>query len=153
ERIVNYAAALNAYMENALPTPAIAGRVDKDAAADNPFSTVKADLRTFFNHNESYEFREIPIDVYLSTDRSGKLLGVVNPTALVAELRNMQRLFNVTPRYAEMRSLRKDDLHSAFSMVKVGERRFVEKYAAALGGEAAALETYRKAKQMHATAM
>ena len=91
--------------------------------------------------------------MYLSTDRTAKLEGVQNPTALVAELRNMQRLFNVTPRYAEIRSLRKDDLHSAFSMVKVGERRFVEKYSAALGGEAAALENYRKAKQTHATAM
>ncbi len=153
EKIANYAVALNAYMENALPTPVIAGRVDKDTAADSPFNPVRTDLKKFFEHNLSYEFREIPIDVYLSTDRDEKLDGVEDPVALVAELRNMQRLFNVTPRYAEIRSLRKDDLHSAFSMVKVGERRFVEKYSAALGGEANARETYRKAKQTHATAM
>ncbi|HEU4932652.1 MAG TPA: neuraminidase-like domain-containing protein, partial [Pyrinomonadaceae bacterium] len=153
ERIANYAVVLNAYMENALPTPVIAGRVDKDTAPDSPFNPVRADLKTFFEHNPSYEFREIPIDVYLSTDRDEKLEGVQNAVALVAELRNMQRLFNVTPRYTEIRSFRKDDLHSAFSMVKVGERRFVERYSAALGGEANALETYRKAKQTHATAM
>lgn len=153
EKVDNYALALNAYMENALPTPAISGRVDKDAAPDNPFSPVKADLKTFFDNNLDYEFREIPIDVYLSTERVDKLEGVQDAVALVAELRNMQRLFNITPRYAEIRSLRKDDLHSAFSMVKLGERRFVEKYATALGGEAKALETYRKAKQTHATAM
>src|SRR6185369_6174344 len=152
EKIVNYAAALNAYMENALPTPCVAGRVDKDAATDNPFKLVKADLKAFFDHNPDYEFREIPIDVYIGTP-AANFTGVINRAALVAELRNMQRLFNVTPRYAEMRSLRKDDLHSAFSMVKVGERRFIEKYATALGGEAAAQEAYRKAKQTHATAM
>jgi Tc toxin complex TcA C-terminal TcB-binding domain/Neuraminidase-like domain/Salmonella virulence plasmid 28.1kDa A protein/Putative peptidoglycan binding domain len=152
EKIVNYATALNAYMENALPTPCVAGRVDKDAAIDNPFKNVKADLKAFFDHNPNYEFREVPIDVYIGTP-AADFTGVNNRVALVAELKNMQRLFNVLPRYAEMRSLRKDDLHSAFSMVKVGERRFIEKYSAALGGESAAQEAYRKAKQMHATAM
>ncbi len=151
EKIDNYAIALNAYMENALPTPVIAGRVDKDTSGDSPFNPVRADLKTFFTKNKSYEFRETPIDLFLNNGVD--LSGVVNPTALVAELKNMQRLFNVTPRYTEIRSLRKDGLHSAFSMVKVGERRFVEKYATVLGGEAVALETYRKAKQTHATAL
>src|SRR5262249_9008219 len=64
-----------------------------------------------------------------------------------------QRLFNITPRYAEIRSFRKDDLHSAMSMVKLGERRFTEKYSATLGGSATALATYRKAQQTHATAL
>ena len=91
--------------------------------------------------------------MYLSVDPDDKLAGVGNRVALVAELRNMQRLFNVTPRYAEIRSFRKDDLHSAFSMVKVGERRFVEKYASVLGGEANAVEAYQKAKHTHATAL
>jgi len=140
-------------MENALPTPVIAGRVASDTAGDGPFNPVRTDLQTFFRNNKSYEFRETPIDVYLSVDRAGKLTGVVNPTALIAELKNMQRLFNVAPRYAEIRSFRKDALHSAFSMVKVGERRFVEKYASVLGGETTAIETYRKAKQTHATAL
>ena len=151
EKIDSYAKSLNAYMENALPTPVIAGRADKDVAGDNPFSAVKSDLKTFFNNNKSYEFRETPIDVFVNNGVN--FTGVANPAALVAELKNMQRLFNVTPRYAEMRSLRKDGLHSALSMVKVGERRFVERYASVLGGEAVALETYRKAKQTHATAL
>jgi hypothetical protein len=155
EKIDNYAVALNMYMENALPTPVMAGRFFADIAGDSPFNPVRADLQTFFNNpvNRFYEFREIPIDVYLSTDRSSKLEGVSNAVALVAELKNMQRLFNVAPRYAEIRSFRKDDLHSAFSMVKVGERRFVEKYASLLGGEESAIEAYRKAKQTHATAL
>jgi hypothetical protein len=153
EKIDNYAAALNAYMENALPTPVIAGRFVADVAGDSPFNPVRTDLQTFFNKNKFYEFREIPIDVYLSTDRSTKLEGVLNPVALVAELRNMQRLFNLTPRYAEIRSFRKDNVHSAFSVVTLGERRFVEKYASVLGGEAKAIEAYAKAKQTHATAL
>jgi Tc toxin complex TcA C-terminal TcB-binding domain/Neuraminidase-like domain/Salmonella virulence plasmid 28.1kDa A protein len=155
EKIDNYAAALNAYMENALPTPVIAGRFVADVAGDSPFNPVRADLQTFFNNpvNKFYEFREVPIDVYLSTNRETKLGGVNNPTALLAELKNMQRLFNMTPRYAQIRSFRKDDVHSAFSMVQVGERRFVESYASVLGGEAAAIETYRRAKQTHAAAL
>jgi hypothetical protein len=153
EKIDNYAGALNAYMENALPTPVVAGRFVADVAGDSPFNPVRTDLQTFFNNNKFYEFREVPIDVYLSTDRATKLAGVTNPTALIAELKNMQRLFNMTPRYAQIRTFRKDDLHSAFSMVQVGERRFVEQYAGVLGDEAAAVETYRKAKQTHAAAL
>ena len=153
EKIDNYAAALNAYMENALPTPVVAGRFVADVAGDSPFNPVRTDLQTFFNNNKFYEFREVPIDVYLSTERDTKLTGVNNKPALIAELKNMQRLFNMTPRYAQIRTFRKDDLHSAFSMVKVGERRFVESYTSVLGGEAAAIETYRKAKQMHAAAL
>lgn len=153
EKIDNYAVALNAYMENALPTPVIAGRVEKDVATDSPFRPVITDLRTFFRNNRAYEFGNTPIDVYLSVGRDQKLTGVVNPTALIAELKNMQRLFNVAPRYGEIRSLRKDDLHSAMSMVKLGQRRFTEKYAASLGGADKALEVYRKAQQTHATAL
>ena len=153
EKIDNYAAALNAYMEDALPTPVVAGRFVADVAGDSPFNPVRTDLQKFFTNNKFYEFREIPIDVYLSTDRDTKLAGVTNPTALVAELKNMQRLFNLTPRYAQIRSFRKDDVHSAFSMVQVGERRFVEQYASVLGGEDVAIETYRKARQTHAAAL
>lgn len=153
EKIDNYAAALNAYMENALPTPVVAGRFVADVAGDSPFNPVRTDLQKFFDNNKFYEFREVPIDVYLSTDRDTKLAGVTNVPALIAELKNMQRLFNMTPRYAQIRSFRKDDLHSAFSMVKVGERRFIENYTSVLGSEAAAIETYRKAKQMHAAAL
>lgn len=153
EKLDNYAAALNKYMEKALPTPVVVGRAVADVATDNPFKAVKTDLTTFFNKNRFYEFGQTPIDVYLSEGRDEKLSGVVNPQALIAELKNMQRLFNITPRYAEIRSLRKDALHSAVSMVKVGERRFVEKYSAPLGGSTQALEAYRKAKQTHAAAL
>jgi hypothetical protein len=61
EKINNYAVALNAYMEDALPTPVIAGRVASDTAGDSPFNSVRTDLQTFFRNNKSYEFREIPI--------------------------------------------------------------------------------------------
>ena len=153
EKIDNYAVALNAYMEKALPTPVVAARVQQDTAGDNPFNPVRADLRTFFTNNPLYEFKKTPIDAYLSEGRDEKLRGVTNPTALIAELKNMQRLFNIAPRYAEMRSLRKDDVHSALSMVKLGQRRFTEKYAAVLGGADKAIEAYRNAQHRHATAL
>ena len=155
EKIDNYAVVLNDYMEKALPTPMIAARADQDTAVDNPFLAVKTDLRTFFSNtfNKDYDFRKTPIDVYLSDGRTDKLRGVVNAAALIAELKNIQRLFNITPRYAEIRSFRKDDLHSAMSMVKLGERRFTEKYSTALGGTETAVATYRKARQTHATAL
>jgi hypothetical protein len=153
EKIDNYATTLNRHMENALPTPVIAGRLDKDTSNDSPFRQVRTDLKTFFTNNPLYEFKEIPIDTYLSEGRDEKLRGVVNQTALITELKTMQRLFNIAPRYAEIRSLRKDDLHSALSLVKLGQRRFTEKYAESLGGTDKALEAYRKAQTTHTTAL
>jgi Tc toxin complex TcA C-terminal TcB-binding domain/ABC toxin N-terminal region/Neuraminidase-like domain/Putative peptidoglycan binding domain/Salmonella virulence plasmid 28.1kDa A protein len=155
EKIDNYAVALNQYMEKSLPTPMIAARADQDSAADNPFISVKTDLKTFFTNtvNKDYEFRKTPIDVYLSEGRTDKLRGVVNAAALIAELKNIQRLFNITPRYAEIRSFRKDALHSAMAIVKLGERRFTEKYSTALGGTETAIATYRKAQQTHTMAL
>ncbi len=153
EKIDNYSIALNQHMERVLPTPVIAGRLEKDVSDDSPFKPVRADLRTFFSNNAFYEFRKTPIDVYLGEGRDEKLENVTDPVALIAELKNMQRIFNIAPRYEEIRSLRADDLHSAMSMVKVGQRKFIEKYAASLGGADKAGEAYRKAEQVNATAL
>lgn len=153
EKIENYAIGLNQHIEDVLPTAVIAGRLKKDTGDDSPFKSARADLKTFFDNNPSFEFRTTPVDLYLSEGREQKLEDVTDPAAFMAQLKSMQRVFNITPRYPEMRALCVDDLHSALAMVHVGERRFTEKYAEPLGGPGKALEVYRKAEHVHATAL
>lgn len=153
EKVDNYAADLNRFIENALPTAVVASRLDKDSDEDSPFKTVKDDLKTFFDNNPSFELGATPVEMYLAEGRDAKLSNVADSLAMVAHLKNLQRVFKITPRYPEIRALLADDLHSAGAMVAVGERRFVEKYAAPLGGPGKALETYRKAERVHATAL
>lgn len=153
EKIDNYAIALNQFIENVLPTAVVASRVDKDTGDDSPFKPVKADLKTFFNNNPWFEFGAIPVEVYLAEGRDSKLSNVTDPTALMSQLKIMRRIFNLTPRYQEIRALLADKLHSAYAIASLGERRFTEKYAASLGGPSKALELFRKAEQVHGTAL
>lgn len=152
-RIKTYAANLNSYIEKTFPTAVIAHRLDKDNLEDSPLKEAKDDFKTFFGNNPGFEFREIPIDIYLSKDSDKKLKGIKQKEKLIPHLKNMERVLNVTQRYPELRALLVDNLHSATAMVYVGERRFTEKYAELLGGPSKAREIFRKAEQVHATAL
>ncbi len=153
EKINNYASTLYRYIVDLLPTPVIVNRLAKDTQDDSPFHSNRKDLLTFFKNNESFEFRETPVDLFLNKDGEVKLRDIADPNALKMQLKNMQRVFNITPRYEEMSILLADDLHSAFSIVHLGERRFNERYAGPLGGADNASDLYRKAEQTHTTAL
>ena len=148
----NYATSLLQYVETVLPTAVVAARLATDTADDNPFAEVQADLTTFFDANPVFQLGTVPLEVYLSEDRDRKLDGVDDPEALLVQIKNLDRLSRITPRYPEMRALLADDLHSAFAIVNLGERRFVERYAEPLGGGDKALDTFRKAEQVHGAA-
>jgi hypothetical protein len=145
--------ALLQHRENALPAAMIANRLADDTGKDSPFKAVKADLQTFFDNNPSFDFNTTPVDLYLQEDRDQKLKGVAAPAALRAQLKALQRVFHVIPRYDQIRTLLADDLHSAVAIIHVGEQRFVERYADSLGGLSKALDIYRRAEQIHAIAM
>ncbi len=153
EKIDNYAAVLNQHIENVLPTAVIASRLEKDTGDDSPFKSAHADLKTFFDNNPSFEFKGTPVDLYLSEGCEKKFANVTDPAGLKAQLKSMERVFNNTRRYQEMRALLADDLHSATAIVHVGERKFIEKYKEALGDETRAIEVYRKAEHVYATAL
>lgn len=153
EKINNYAVALNTYIENVLPTPVIASGLKKDTSDDSPFQVVKADLDTFFSNNPLFEFKANIVDVYLSDGLDQKLANVLDPGALKGQLKDMQRVFKVTPRFAAIRTLLADDLDSALSIAYLGERAFIAKYAESLGDAGKALEVYQKALQVHSTAL
>jgi len=145
----NYAASLLAYVEKAIPTAVLASRIAADTGA---FAETRDDLLTFFEHNPGFELGQAPLELYLGQDREQKLAGVRNPDTLLGQLRDMGRVARVTPRYAEIRALLADDLHSAFGMVRLGEREFIERYAGPLGGAGPALLAFRKAEQVHGAA-
>lgn len=153
DRVNNHAALLTRQIEDLIPTPAIASRLERDTADDSPFASTRSDLKIFFDNNPSFEFRNTPVDLYLNEGRDEKLRDVSEPKALLTDLKKMQRVFNIAPRYSEIRALLDDDLHSAMKIVHLGERRFTENYAGPLGGPGNALDVYRKAEQVHGTAL
>jgi hypothetical protein len=153
EQVSNYAVTLTQYMANLLPTPVITHRLVKDNGDDSPFNETRHDLQVFFTNNPSFEFRDTPVEKYLKEDVETKLAGVKDTATLKTQLKNMQRVFNITPRYEEIRKLLADDMHSAFMMVQLGKRHFIEKYADHVGGLDRAAELYRKAEDVHVMAL
>ncbi len=153
ESIESYARTLNQSIENAFPMAVISNRLERDNSNESPFKEAKSDLLVFFSNNPEFSFTDTPSDLYLSDNASEKLREIEKPDILRAQLKSMQRVFNVTPHFPEMRALLADDMHSAASMVNVGERWFTEKYAEPLGGASHAREVYNKAEHVHATAL
>ena len=151
ESIQSYARTLNQYIETTFPTAVISNRLQRDDSNESPFKETKADLLVFFGNNPEFSFATTPPDLYLSDAAGEKLRGIEQPEALRAQLKSMQRVFNITPRFPEIRILLADDLHSATAIVGIGEGRFTNKYAELLGGKSKALEAYRKAEHVHAT--
>ena len=153
ERLTKYAETLYRHVEEAVPTLVIANRAAKDSGRDSPFKEVGADLQTFFARNPAFDFRTSPVDAYLRDGREEKLKDVADPRALTAVVRKVGRVFKVAPRYDDIRTLLADDLHSALSIVRVGERTFTERYEDPLGGKARARDIYLRAKQVHTLAL
>jgi hypothetical protein len=132
-------------MEHAFPTAVIATQVAKfDAPGTN-------DLQTFFTNNATFDFRKDHIDDYVSQNNA--LTGVQNPANLTAQLKSMQRIFTLTPRYEEMNALLADGLDSAQSITQMDKSAFVEKYASALGGPAKSAKVYERAIELSSLAL
>ena len=151
ESIESYARTLNQYIENAFPTAVISNRIKRENSKEGPFKETRSDLLVFFANNPEFSFADTPPNLYLSGDTSEKFREIKNPDALKAQLKGMGRVFNITPRYSEMRALLADNLDSAMAMTRVGERKYADKYAAALGGPDKARESFRRAEHVHAT--
>ena len=130
----------------------LANRLANDTSDDSPFAAAHQDLTTFFDRNPGFELGQVPLELYLGQGREEKLAGVDDREALLAQLKNLGRVSRITPHYPEIRALLADDLHSASSMVQLGERRFIEQYAEPLGGADKAVAAFRKAEQAHGAA-
>ena len=147
----NYATSLAQYFEKLLPTVAIAAQLKNDKKK-GPFKETYKDLNTFFDNNPEFEFRIGPIDLYLSEGRE-KLQGVNDKGALIGQLKKIQRLYNISPVFQDIRTLLADDLHSAQAIAYSDRRIFLERYAKLLGGLSKAQEVHRRAEHVHAMAI
>jgi Tc toxin complex TcA C-terminal TcB-binding domain/ABC toxin N-terminal region/Neuraminidase-like domain len=153
ERLYNYATSLVQFVEKALPTAVVASRLASDDGVDSPFRTAKVDLASFFDDNPDFELGAAPLAVYLQDGRDQKLANVADPEALVARVEGLSRVFKLTPRYADIRTLTADGIDSAFAAVNLGRQRFIDKYAGVLGGADRAKSVFDKADRVHAGAL
>ena len=146
EKAATYARTLVRTMEVTFPTAVVAARLAKDAAPQNK------DLVTFFARNPDFDLGATHLDVYTETNPAA-FAGTEDPAKAKAQLEGMQRVFKLTPRYEEMRTVLNDGLDSAHSVVSFTKGAFVATYAEALGGAPQAEAIYNKAEQVTAAAL
>jgi hypothetical protein len=151
--IEDYARKLDEHVAREFPTAVLASRLGRDSTEANPFGETRTDLLRFFSNNPSFSFAETLLPQFLAEDADTRLRDIDDPAALRKELATMQRLFNVSRRYEDMRRFRADGIESATSMLHLGKRKFIERYKEQLGGQADAEEVYLGAERSHAIAL
>ncbi|WP_437935494.1 neuraminidase-like domain-containing protein [Sorangium sp. So ce341] len=136
EKRAAYAKVLRRAMEVAFPTKAVAADIAAAGASG---------LTTFFNNNPSFELGKTRVGDYLASHPNA-LSGISNPTAAALELKAVERLHRLTPKYAEAKALLDAGLTSARAIARTGRARFIAEHGAALGGDAIAADIHDKAR-------
>ena len=144
-KVRNYAHTVLRMVEDAFPTAVIIHKIDQDEEIPG-----KADLLRFFADSPDFEFGTTQIDKYLN---ESALAGVEDKQGLIRQLKKMDRLFRVTPRfdrYEAMKVLMENGFNSAQSIAMMGQRSFSTQYAEKLGNYWKAKAIYANAAQMTA---
>ncbi len=148
EQANNYAQTIVRMIEDAFPTAVISYKVEQDSE----FPGNQEDLVKFFNNSPDFEFGATQIDRYLQQNTSA-LVGIQDEDGLIRQLKTMDRLFHVSPRferYEAIKVLMENGFNSAQSIAMMGQRNFCARYAENLGNYRKAKSIYTHAAQMTA---
>ncbi|MFI0429202.1 neuraminidase-like domain-containing protein [Mariniflexile sp. HMF6888] len=145
--IGTYASAIVRKMEKEFPTLAFAAQLER--SEDNVIKN-KDKMVAFFNKHEDFDFLKHNVNLFLKEKRVSKK----DKEAITEELKSIQRVFKLVPKYSKTMALREEKIHSSQSIVAMGEYRFVKEVAPKAGiEEKEAKKIYRKAETKHTAAM
>ncbi|MEO7327882.1 MAG: hypothetical protein ABI193_04850, partial [Minicystis sp.] len=141
EKKANYAKVLKRTMEIAFPSASMAGDVARAGG------TGSADIVLFFANNPSFTIGKMRLGTY-AIDTPGAFDGLSDVPGTRAQLEKVERLFQVVPRYTDVKRLLDDGCSSAHEIRSFGRSAFVEKYQDALGGSDAAGLAFDRAESV-----
>jgi len=136
----NYAAYLAAQLRISYPTAAIA------EMAGNGFLMLAAGRQVsafLTQYQGKFELGSQAVQQFVNQNK----LRV--DAAVLADLKKVQRVHQITTTDTAMAGLLKNNLHAAYHVVRYDRQAFVNQFANDLGGADTALETYNKAVQIH----
>jgi hypothetical protein len=145
ERVRNYARAMSNMMEDAFPTAFITQRLEKDHL---PGSN---DLFSFLSNNPSFDLKTTRVDSYLKNNPDA-FTSIADKEGTKSQIKAMQRVYKLAPRYAQTSVLMKHGHDSAYTVSRTGLNAFMATYADAFGA-AQARDIHEKAQQTHAVAL
>jgi len=151
EKANNYATIMAQKIEDVFPTAFTFHRIEQEENIEG-----KSDLLTFFAQSETkaekFDLGTTYLEYYLAQNEE-VLAGVADPERLKNQIKGMQRLYKLAPRYAERRVLLADGLDSAHNITRMGQTTFMLKYSELLGGPGPANALSEKAAQISGTAL
>ncbi len=152
DRIQRYAETLERIIADTYPTRVVHKRIARDHDQNPSEIAGSADLLQFFTDNPGFELVEHNLSAYL-TANPGALDNVADSTVTRTNLAKLQRIAQIVPRgrhYQALKPLYLAGLDSATAIDRMGERSFLRKHAASLGGEDVARVIYKSAAHVSA---
>ncbi|GAA0403881.1 neuraminidase-like domain-containing protein [Acrocarpospora corrugata] len=148
ERRDAYAAVLAEELRLRHPTAVLAAEVAEGAIpVGGPAGTDRAVAAFLAENQDRFELTVHPIDDFLGA----RAIEVAQPVR--DEVATLQRIVAVAPTPEAVRGLRTLGFDSARAVALHGETAFVTRFAADVGGEDAARETFRRSDQVHSAAL
>lgn len=149
--ISNYASLIVRRFEQQFPTTAFAAQLEREKATQ---LSAQPQLIRFFQQNPDFDLRRHRIDTYLKKAEQNKKLAPEDRQVLRAELKALQRVFRLTPRYSQTLALRAQNIHSAHQLVSKGKNHFLNEIAPKVGlSEREAHQVYQNAQNRQTATM
>jgi len=150
EQRVNYAELLAAQVCLAFPTAVVADIVRQGTVTIPGEVEVQNGITSFLAENQGkFEIGIEPVERYLART---KLSDRVD-SSVVAQIKRLQRVYQITPTDQAFTALLQHNLDSAYQITRYDATTFVRKFREDLGGEAVANLVYARAQQVYGTVL
>ncbi|MGD0680152.1 MAG: Tc toxin subunit A, partial [Polyangiaceae bacterium] len=145
-----YAEYIAAQVRLAYPTEVVAAMIESGALPLPPGPDVKDGLRSFFTaHSSAFDFGAEPIERYLTKHQlTGKVA-----LPVVATIKQLQRVYQITPTNRAMQALLEHNIDSAYAVTRYDEAGFARAFGEVVGGENIARQVHAKARLVHGAAL
>jgi hypothetical protein len=139
-----YADMVQGALNAAFPTKRLA-ILAKNNALSIGSSRVARGVTTFLNTTAKFDVATSRVDDF---DKDISAVAGEHAVEVKAELKKVQRVFQVSPTPEAMTTLLENKLHSASAITEIPRKVFLSTYGPALGGESAAYAVYQRAEHV-----
>lgn len=144
DRTQAYASMVQSALNAAFPTKRLAILAKNNALAIES-SRVAKGVTAFLDATAKFDVASSRVDDF---DQDISAVSGEHATEVKAELKKLQRVFQVSPTPEAMTTLLENGLHSASAVAEIPRKVFLNTYGPALGGEATAFAVYQRAEHV-----
>jgi hypothetical protein len=146
---------LERQFREAYPTTAFAGGLERALRSGGSKGLKTPEqISAFLDQNQDFELLTTSVDEYLNRRTRGNVAAFAKDVGFNRQLKGLQRVFKVAPRYEASDALLADGLDSAQKIYRMGESEFVRSYKDQPGfTRESARTTWRRAADTHAAVL